>query len=502
MATSVPVPMAMPTSAAASAGASLTPSPAIATTRPLSRNCFTTRPLSSGRISASTSAIPSLAATACAVVRLSPVNMTTRIPSSCKTRIASGVLALIGSAIASNPATRPSTAARITVAPSARSSSARCVNDPRVDPELRKQFRVSQRDALSVHPADHPSTGRRIEILYLAERKLFLLRGRQDGASQRDARSPAPDWPPGEGVRLLETIRRNHCRHPGLSLGQGAGLVDHERVDLLEALQRLGILDEDAGPAPRPTPTMIDIGVARPSAQGQAMMSTETAATTAYATGAARAPERQATKARTATPMTAGTNQAATLSASRWMGARLRCASATIWTIWASMVSRPTFSARMTKAAGLVDRAADHLVARRSWRRASDSPVTRDSSTLLLPSTISPSTGTLSPGRTRSRSPATTTSKATSSILAVVAHAQRGLRREIEQCADGATRPLAGPEFQDLTEQDQHGDHGRRFEIYRHRSAHAAKRGREEAGRERRDDAVGPGDAGPHGDQA
>ena len=31
--------------------------------------------------------------------------------------------------------------------------------------------------------------------------------------------------------------------------------------------------------APRPTPTMIDIGVARPSAHGQAMMSTATAAT-------------------------------------------------------------------------------------------------------------------------------------------------------------------------------------------------------------------------------
>ena len=31
--------------------------------------------------------------------------------------------------------------------------------------------------------------------------------------------------------------------------------------------------------APRPTPTMIDIGVARPSAHGQAMMSTVTAAT-------------------------------------------------------------------------------------------------------------------------------------------------------------------------------------------------------------------------------
>ena len=33
--------------------------------------------------------------------------------------------------------------------------------------------------------------------------------------------------------------------------------------------------------APLPTPTMIDIGVARPSAQGQAMISTETAAISA-----------------------------------------------------------------------------------------------------------------------------------------------------------------------------------------------------------------------------
>ena len=42
IATSVPVPIAMPTSAAASAGASLTPSPAIATTRPALRSFSTT----------------------------------------------------------------------------------------------------------------------------------------------------------------------------------------------------------------------------------------------------------------------------------------------------------------------------------------------------------------------------------------------------------------------------------------------------------------------------
>ena len=48
--------------------------------------------------------------------------------------------------------------------------------------------------------------------------------------------------------------------------------------------------------------------------------------------------------------MTAGTNQAATRSATRWMGARERWASATICTIRASIVSRPTCSARRTNA--------------------------------------------------------------------------------------------------------------------------------------------------------
>ena len=47
--------------------------------------------------------------------------------------------------------------------------------------------------------------------------------------------------------------------------------------------------------------------------------------------------------------MTSGTNQPEIRSASRWIGARLRCACATMCTICASSVSRPTFSARMMK---------------------------------------------------------------------------------------------------------------------------------------------------------
>ena len=64
MATSVPVPTAMPRSAWARAGASLTPSPTTATTRPSRCRRRTTAAFSEGSTSATTSSIPTSAATA------------------------------------------------------------------------------------------------------------------------------------------------------------------------------------------------------------------------------------------------------------------------------------------------------------------------------------------------------------------------------------------------------------------------------------------------------
>ena len=59
--------------------------------------------------------------------------------------------------------------------------------------------------------------------------------------------------------------------------------------------------------APRPVPTMIDIGVARPKAQGQAMISTATALTRAWAIRGSGPNAAQAPKVTTATAITAGT---------------------------------------------------------------------------------------------------------------------------------------------------------------------------------------------------
>ena len=64
--------------------------------------------------------------------------------------------------------------------------------------------------------------------------------------------------------------------------------------------------------APRPTPTMIDIGVASPSAQGQAMISTVTAATSAKVKRGSGPNIIQAANASSAAAITAGTNQPAT----------------------------------------------------------------------------------------------------------------------------------------------------------------------------------------------
>ena len=86
MATSVPVPIASPRSAWASAGASLTPSPTIATTRPSACRRRTTSALSAGSTSAMTSSIPTSAATARAVASLSPVSSTGRSPSALQRR--------------------------------------------------------------------------------------------------------------------------------------------------------------------------------------------------------------------------------------------------------------------------------------------------------------------------------------------------------------------------------------------------------------------------------
>ena len=109
---------------------------------------------------------------------------------------------------------------------------------------------------------------------------------------------------------------------------------------------------------------MIDIGVARPSAQGQAMISTATALTSAKPIAGGGPNSDHTTNVITAAAITPGTNQPETVSASAWIGARERCASATMWTICASKRVAADPLGAHDERPGAVDGAAGDLVAR------------------------------------------------------------------------------------------------------------------------------------------
>ena len=94
--------------------------------------------------------------------------------------------------------------------------------------------------------------------------------------------------------------------------------------------------------------------------------------------------------------MTAGTKYPATTSARFWMGARVRWASATMRTICASSVSLPTRRASMTNVP-VPFTVPPVTVAPTLFSTGRGSPVTIDSSIVVVPSTSVPSTGTRSP---------------------------------------------------------------------------------------------------------
>ncbi len=170
-------------------------------------------------------------------------------------------------------------------------------------------------------------------------------------------------------------------------------------------------------PAARPVPTMMAVGVANPRAQGQAMISTATAVCSAMVSRwSAGARKYQATKVTRASTRTTGTKIPATRSANFWIGALLPWACCTRRTICCSTVSLPTLVARMRKEPVLFSVAP--ITGSPGLRTTgSGSPVSMLSSTADEPSMTTPSTGTFSPGRTRTTSPTRTSSIGSSPSL-------------------------------------------------------------------------------------
>ena len=160
---------------------------------------------------------------------------------------------------------------------------------------------------------------------------------------------------------------------------------------------------------------MTERGVASPSAQGQAITSTDTALTVAKPSDGSGPNAYHRTKVAAATSITAGTNRPATRSTVRWMGSLLPCARCTISTIRDNTVSAPTRVAS-TVSAPVPFTAPPTTSSPGPLATGRLSPVSIDSSTSDTPARTTPSIGTRAPGRTRSRSPGLTRDTGTVSI--------------------------------------------------------------------------------------
>ena len=165
-----------------------------------------------------------------------------------------------------------------------------------------EQRRVADRDPPAVDRADHALAGLDCEVVGRGEREAALLGARRRSRRRAGARCRARGWRPAAAARS------RRCRRAA-STATSRGLPS-VRVPVLSTTSvstfsssssASAFLTSTPARAPRPVPTMIDIGVARPSAHGQAMISTATALTSAKPIAGAGPKIAQTTNAATAT---------------------------------------------------------------------------------------------------------------------------------------------------------------------------------------------------------
>ena len=327
MAISVPAPMAMPISARVSAGASLIPSPTIATL-PLRFKERITLSFPSGSTPAITSSTPACRPTALAVRSLSPVSITTWIPMFCSSFTARGLSSLMVSATAMIPAIRPSRLKNSGVLPSCASRPAWVSISGVISAWPPIKARFPPQSSAPSSTADRPFPGSALKSVTsaaLRPHSLALARtARARGCSLFFSRARASSKSclsstPSAGIRSV-TLGSPLVMVPVLS---------RATISVFPVSSReTAVLNMIPCRAPMPLPTMMATGVASPRAQGQLITSTDILLASAKPMVCPAI--SQPSKVSTAMAITAGTKTPDTRSATLAMGALVAAASLTI----------------------------------------------------------------------------------------------------------------------------------------------------------------------------
>src|SRR3954469_12151297 len=99
---------------------------------------------------------------------------------------------------------------------------------------------------MPIEDALHALSGDRIEVTHFAQGCIALRGTPEDRARQRMLAAALEARGDLEHSLLGRAFGWNYGHEPGLAFGERAGLVDHQRVDLFQALERFGITDEHA----------------------------------------------------------------------------------------------------------------------------------------------------------------------------------------------------------------------------------------------------------------
>ena len=401
--------MDRPRSAWASAAASFTPSPTIATCLPCACSRFTWSTLSLGNTSAITwsESMPTSAATVRATCSLSPVSRIGVRPRPRSRAIASAEVGLTASATTTTPRARPSHPTATAVRPC---SAATCTAASRSGGSgWDRSERSPGRPTSTVRDVPSSSTSP------WTPSPSMLANPVTAGSAPTCAAAPAATARAigcSEAFSSAPASRRTVSRSsPSAVITSSNVIWPVVTVPVLSStiVSTFRVLSSTSGPlirmpscAPRPVPTSSAIGVARPRAQGQATISTATAAVKAADTEPPATAQNP--NVANAIRITIGTKTPEIRSARRWARALPVCASSTSLAICASWVSAPTRVASTTSRPPALT-VAPTTASPTPTSTGTDSPVIMAASTADAPSTIRPSVAIFSPGRTTKWSP-------------------------------------------------------------------------------------------------
>jgi hypothetical protein len=115
------------------------------------------------------------------------------------------------------------------------------------DAKFGEKTLAAKRHLVTVSIARDASTGRRMEVTNLRKVEAAFVGGSEYRRRERVLACALDAGRKPQHVSLVSALGGDEGDKPRFSFGQRTGFVENEGIDLLQPLQRFGILDQNAG---------------------------------------------------------------------------------------------------------------------------------------------------------------------------------------------------------------------------------------------------------------